>query len=154
MRIKSIYGWRGQYAKYFGLRKDYPDAAVILLEQNYRSTSDDFECCESESSKTTATVQTKNLWTENRAGEKITYYRGDSERDEARFIVSEMQNKLQIEDVNSATFAVLYRTNAQSRVIEEMLLKANVPYTMVGGRKFYDRKEIRDILRIFRPLAT
>ena len=86
------------------------------------------------------------MWTENSAGEKITYYRGDSERDEARFIVSEMQKQIADKGRKFGDFAVLYRTNAQSRVIEEMLLKANVPYTMVGGRKFYDRKEIRDIL--------
>ena len=81
--------------------KDYPDAAVILLEQNYRSTQTILNAA-NQVIRNNRNRPDKNLWTENRAGEKITYYRGDSERDEARFIVSEMQNKLQIKDVNSA----------------------------------------------------
>ena len=151
---QSIYGWRGaNMQNILDFEKDYPDAAVILLEQNYRSTQTILNAA-NQVIKNNRNRPDKNLWTENRAGEKITYYRGDSERDEARFIVSEMQK--QIADIGRkfGDFAVLYRTNAQSRVIEEMLLKANVPYTMVGGRKFYDRKEIRDILAYLSAIAN
>lgn len=151
---QSIYGWRGaNMQNILDFEKDYPDAAVILLEQNYRSTQTILNAA-NQVIKNNRNRPDKNLWTENRAGEKITYYRGDSERDEARFIVSEMQKQIADKGRKFGDFAVLYRTNAQSRVIEEMLLKANVPYTMVGGRKFYDRKEIRDILAYLSVIAN
>ena len=151
---QSIYGWRGaNMQNILDFEKDYPDAAVILLEQNYRSTQTILNAA-NQVIKNNRNRPDKNLWTENRAGEKITYYRGDSERDEARFIVSEMQKQIADRGRKFDDFAVLYRTNAQSRVIEEMLLKANVPYTMVGGRKFYDRKEIRDILAYLSAIAN
>lgn len=151
---QSIYGWRGaNMQNILDFEKDYPDAAVILLEQNYRSTQTILNAA-NQVIKNNRNRPDKNLWTENRAGEKITYYRGDSERDEARFIVSEMQKQIADRGRKFGDFAVLYRTNAQSRVIEEMLLKANVPYTMVGGRKFYDRKEIRDILAYLSAIAN
>ncbi|MUO33489.1 DNA helicase PcrA [Enterococcus gallinarum] len=151
---QSIYGWRGaNMQNILDFEKDYPDTAVILLEQNYRSTQTILNAA-NQVIKNNRNRPDKNLWTENRAGEKITYYRGDSERDEARFIVSEMQKQIADKGRKFGDFAVLYRTNAQSRVIEEMLLKANVPYTMVGGRKFYDRKEIRDILAYLSAIAN
>lgn len=151
---QSIYGWRGaNMQNILDFEKDYPDAAVILLEQNYRSTQTILNAA-NQVIRNNRNRPDKNLWTENRAGEKITYYRGDSERDEARFIVSEMQKQIADKGRKFGDFAVLYRTNAQSRVIEEMLLKANVPYTMVGGRKFYDRKEIRDILAYLSAIAN
>lgn len=151
---QSIYGWRGaNMQNILDFEKDYPDAAVILLEQNYRSTQTILNAA-NQVIKNNRNRPDKNLWTENRAGEKITYYRGDSERDEARFIVSEMQKQIADKGRKFGDFAVLYRTNAQSRVIEEMLLKANAPYTMVGGRKFYDRKEIRDILAYLSAIAN
>ena len=151
---QSIYGWRGaNMQNILDFEKDYPDAAVVLLEQNYRSTQTILNAA-NQVIKNNRNRPDKNLWTENSAGEKITYYRGDSERDEARFIVSEMQKQIADKGRKFGDFAVLYRTNAQSRVIEEMLLKANVPYTMVGGRKFYDRKEIRDILAYLSAIAN
>ncbi|MDT2687749.1 DNA helicase PcrA [Enterococcus gallinarum] len=151
---QSIYGWRGaNMQNILDFEKDYPDTAVILLEQNYRSTQTILNAA-NQVIKNNRNRPDKNLWTENRTGEKITYYRGDSERDEARFIVSEMQKQIAEKGRKFGDFAVLYRTNAQSRVIEEMLLKANVPYTMVGGRKFYDRKEIRDILAYLSAIAN
>lgn len=151
---QSIYGWRGaNMQNILDFEKDYPDAAVILLEQNYRSTQTILNAA-NQVIKNNRNRPDKNLWTENSVGEKITYYRGDSERDEARFIVSEMQKQIADKGRKFGDFAVLYRTNAQSRVIEEMLLKANVPYTMVGGRKFYDRKEIRDILAYLSAIAN
>jgi DNA helicase-2/ATP-dependent DNA helicase PcrA len=151
---QSIYGWRGaNMQNILDFEKDYPDTAVILLEQNYRSTQTILNAA-NQVIKNNRNRPDKNLWTENTAGEKITYYRGDSEQDEARFIVSEMQKQIADKGRKYGDFAVLYRTNAQSRVIEEMLLKANVPYTMVGGRKFYDRKEIRDILAYLSAIAN
>ncbi len=87
-------------------------------------------------------------------GNKITYYRGDTERDETRFIVSRIQKEMRENQRDYGDFAVLYRTNAQSRVMEEMLLKANIPYKMVGGHKFYDRKEIKDILAYLNVIAN
>ncbi|EAC9322885.1 ATP-dependent DNA helicase PcrA, partial [Listeria monocytogenes] len=151
---QSIYGWRGaNMQNILDFEKDYPDAATILLEQNYRSTQTILNAA-NQVIKNNRNRPDKNLWTENRNGEKITYYRGDSERDEARFIVSEMQKQIAEKNRKFGDFAILYRTNAQSRIIEEMLLKANVPYTMVGGRKFYDRKEIRDILAYLSAIAN
>ncbi len=151
---QSIYGWRGaNMQNILDFEKDYPDAATILLEQNYRSTQTILNAA-NQVIKNNRNRPDKNLWTENRDGEKITYYRGDSERDEARFIVSEMQKQIAEKNRKFGDFAILYRTNAQSRIIEEMLLKANVPYTMVGGRKFYDRKEIRDILAYLSAIAN
>jgi DNA helicase-2/ATP-dependent DNA helicase PcrA len=151
---QSIYGWRGaNMQNILDFEKDYPNAAVILLEQNYRSTQTILNAA-NQVIKNNRNRPDKNLWTDNQAGEKITYYRGDSERDEARFIVSEMQKQIAEKGRKFGDFAVLYRTNAQSRIIEEMLLKANVPYTMVGGRKFYDRKEIRDILAYLSAIAN
>ncbi|WBY93505.1 DNA helicase PcrA [Enterococcus casseliflavus] len=151
---QSIYGWRGaNMQNILDFEKDYPDAATILLEQNYRSTQTILNAA-NQVIKNNRNRPDKNLWTENHDGEKITYYRGDSERDEARFIVSEMHKQIAEKNRKFGDFAILYRTNAQSRIIEEMLLKANVPYTMVGGRKFYDRKEIRDILAYLSAIAN
>ncbi|OTN76283.1 ATP-dependent DNA helicase PcrA [Enterococcus sp. 8G7_MSG3316] len=151
---QSIYGWRGaNMQNILDFEKDYPNATTILLEQNYRSTQTILSAA-NQVIRNNRNRPDKKLWTENTAGEKITYYRGDSERDEARFIVSEMQKQIAEKNRKFGDFAILYRTNAQSRIIEEMLLKANVPYTMVGGRKFYDRKEIRDILAYLSAIAN
>ncbi len=151
---QSIYGWRGaNMQNILDFEKDYPDATTILLEQNYRSTQTILSAA-NQVIRNNRNRPDKKLWTENTSGEKITYYRGDSERDEARFIVSEMQKQIAEKSRKFGDFAILYRTNAQSRIIEEMLLKANVPYTMVGGRKFYDRKEIRDILAYLSAIAN
>src|SRR5699024_3801717 len=96
----------------------------------------------------------KELWTANQAGDKITYYTGQSEQDESRYVIQQIQELVQKNDYQYGDFAILYRTNAQSRVIEENLVKANLPYRMVGGHKFYDRKEIKDILAYLRLLAN
>jgi len=96
----------------------------------------------------------KKLWTDNDEGDKITYYRGQSEGDESRYVVSKMLEEMKTANYNYGDFAVLYRTNAQSRVMEENLLKSNIPYKMVGGHKFYDRKEIRDVLAYLRLIAN
>lgn len=151
---QSIYGWRGaDMRNILDFEKDYPDAAVILLEQNYRSTKNILSAA-NQVIENNSNRKPKNLWTENKEGNKITYYRADNERDETRFIVDRMQEEIRSNHRNYGDFAILYRTNAQSRVMEETLLKANIPYKMVGGHKFYDRKEIKDILAYLNVLAN
>ncbi|HAQ6569652.1 TPA: DNA helicase PcrA [Enterococcus faecium] len=151
---QSIYGWRGaDMQNILDFEKDYPDAAVILLEQNYRSTKNILSVA-NQVIENNSNRKPKNLWTENKEGNKITYYRADNERDETRFIVDRMQEEIRSNHRNYGDFAILYRTNAQSRVMEETLLKANIPYKMVGGHKFYDRKEIKDILAYLNVLAN
>ncbi|EIY5794543.1 DNA helicase PcrA [Enterococcus faecium] len=151
---QSIYGWRGaDMQNILDFEKDYPDAAVILLEQNYRSTKNILSAA-NQVIENNSNRKPKNLWTENKEGNKITYYRADNERDETRFIVDRMQEEIRSNHRNYGDFAILYRTNAQSRVMEETLLKVNIPYKMVGGHKFYDRKEIKDILAYLNVLAN
>lgn len=143
---QSIYGWRGaNMENILNFEHDYPDAKTVMLEQNYRSTQTILDAA-NEVIENNMYRRKKNLWTENGAGEPISYYRAQNENDEAHFVVSKINEEIKEHHLNYNDFAVLYRTNAQSRTIEETFLKANVPYTMVGGHKFYDRKEIRDVL--------
>src|SRR5699024_6077785 len=117
---QSIYGWRGaDMQNILDFEKDYPQSHTILLEQNYRSTQTILSAA-NQVIQNNRHRKEKKLWTENQSGEKITYYRGDSERDEAQFIVQSIQAALGKENKNYGDFAVLYRTNAQSRVVEEM----------------------------------
>ncbi|MEQ3444532.1 DNA helicase PcrA [Enterococcus cecorum] len=151
---QSIYGWRGaDMQNILDFEKDYPDAQVILLEQNYRSTKNILKAA-NQVIENNVNRKKKNLWTENETGKKIQYYRGDNERHEAQFIVKEINDHIQRQGKNYGDFAILYRTNAQSRVVEEMLLKSSIPYKMVGGQKFYERKEIRDILAYLAMIAN
>ena len=151
---QSIYGWRGaDMQNILDFEKDYPDAEVILLEQNYRSTQTILNAA-NQVIQNNHNRRKKKLWTENQDGQLITYYRGESERDEAQFIVREIQRLIFDEKKKYGDFAVLYRTNAQSRAVEDTLVKANIPYTMVGGHKFYDRKEIKDILAYLSAIAN
>ncbi|GMQ74460.1 DNA helicase PcrA [Tetragenococcus halophilus] len=151
---QSIYGWRGaDMQNILDFEKDYPEAQTIYLEQNYRSTKNILQAA-NQVITNNQNRKDKNLWTDNTAGQTISYYRGDSERDEAQFVVKNIQQTIDAEEKKYGDFAVLYRTNAQSRVIEEMLLKANIPYTMVGGHKFYDRKEIKDVLAYLNAIAN
>ena len=146
---QSIYGWRGaNMQNILDFKKDYQDAQVILLEQNYRSTQTILDAANSVI-KNNAQRQVKTLWTENGKGDKITYYRAQSDRDEAYFIIRQIETMMRQEHYKYGDFAVLYRTNAQSRSIEEAFLKSSIPYKIVGGHKFYDRKEIRDALAYF-----
>lgn len=143
---QSIYGWRGaNMNNILNFEKDYPDAKTVMLEQNYRSTSTILNAANAVIDNNTVR-RPKKLWTENADGESITYYRASSESEEALYIISEIKKAIENKTATYNDFAVLYRTNAQSRSIEDKLVKANIPYTMVGGSKFYDRKEIRDIL--------
>ncbi|MFY9901618.1 MAG: DNA helicase PcrA [Trichococcus sp.] len=151
---QSIYGWRGaDMENILNFEKDYPDAKVVLLEQNYRSTKKILRAA-NDVIQNNVNRKEKELWTDNPDGENIVYYRGQSEHDEARYVISKMQQEVRENKRQYGDFAVLYRTNAQSRVIEENLLKSNIPYKMVGGRKFYDRKEIKDLLAYLRLIVN
>lgn len=142
---QSIYSWRGaNFKNILNFEKDYKDAKVILLEQNYRSTKTILNAANSVI-KNNVQKKDKNLWTENEEGEKIKYVRALDEKDEASFVTKEVK-KLRNEGVSLDDIAVLYRTNAQSRTIEEGFLNSNIPYRIVGAYAFYSRKEIKDLL--------
>lgn len=151
---QSIYRWRGaDIANILSFEKDYPNAQVILLEQNYRSTKR-ILLAANEVIGRNMNRKPKNLWTENSEGSKIFYYRADSEQGEAQFVVGKIKELMKKDNRKLSDVAILYRTNAQSRVMEEVLLKSNIDYSIVGGIKFYDRKEIKDILAYLRLIAN
>nr|WP_199774745.1 DNA helicase PcrA [Latilactobacillus sakei] len=151
---QSIYGWRGaDISNIMNFEHDYPDAKSVMLEQNYRSTKTILEAANGVINRNTFR-KPKELWTQNEEGQPITYYRGQSERDESLFVITKIQEEMQKNHRKYGDFAVLYRTNAQSRTIEEAFVKANMPYKMVGGHKFYDRKEIKDILAYLRLVVN
>lgn len=151
---QSIYRWRGaDIANILSFEKDYPNAKVILLEQNYRSTKTILQAA-NEVIKNNLNRKPKNLWTENPEGNQIFYYRADSEQTEAQFVAGKIKEQVESGKRKYSDFAILYRTNAQSRVMEEVLLKSNIEYSIVGGIKFYDRKEIKDILAYLRLIAN
>ena len=150
---QSIYGWRGAAMQnILDFEKDYPEAKVVLLEENYRSTKTILQAA-NEVIRNNRNRRPKNLWTQNEDGEDIVYYRANDEQDEALFVARTI-DQLSREGYSHRDFAVLYRTNAQSRTVEEALLKANIPYTMVGGTKFYSRKEIRDVISYLNLIAN
>lgn len=151
---QSIYGWRGaNMDNIMNFEHDYPAAKSVMLEQNYRSTKTILEAANGVINHNQYR-KPKELWTDNQDGELITYYRGQSERDESLFVITKIQEEMATNHRHFGDFAVLYRTNAQSRVIEESFVKANMPYKMVGGHKFYDRKEIKDILAYLRLVVN
>lgn len=142
---QSIYSWRGaNFKNILNFEKDYKNAKVILLEQNYRSTKTILNAANSVI-KNNIEKKDKNLWTDNEDGEKIKYVRLLDEKDEAAFVTKEVK-KLKDNGVSLDDIAVLYRTNAQSRTIEEGFLGSNIPYRIVGAFAFYSRKEIKDLL--------
>ena len=146
---QSIYAWRGADIKnILDFEKDYPSAQMIKLECNYRSTANILEAANAVIANNTER-KPKSLWTENEKGELITYYHAADERDEGRFVVEKMM-QLHREGVKYGAMSILYRTNTQSRVFEEMLVRTGIPYIVVGGQKFYERKEIKDILGYLR----
>jgi DNA helicase-2/ATP-dependent DNA helicase PcrA len=150
---QSIYQFRGaDISIILSFEKDYKNTNVIKLEQNYRSTKRILQAA-NEVIKKNMSRKDKNLWTENDEGSKLCYYRGDNEHDEAYFITQKIQETVQ-KGNNYKDIAILYRTNAQSRVIEEVFLKSNISYKIVGGTKFYDRKEIKDILAYLRLISN
>ncbi|UOE94494.1 DNA helicase PcrA [Alkalihalobacillus sp. LMS39] len=151
---QSIYRWRGaDIANILSFEEDYPNATVIMLEQNYRSTKTILQAA-NEVIGNNSNRKPKNLWTENEEGQKIFYYEADTEQDESFFVTDKIKEATRLGTYKNADIAILYRTNAQSRVIEEMLLKSNIEYNIVGGTKFYDRKEIKDILAYLRLVAN
>ncbi|WP_339206776.1 DNA helicase PcrA [Bacillus sp. FSL W8-1143] len=151
---QSIYRWRGaDITNILSFEKDYPSSEVILLEQNYRSTKRILNAANTVI-QNNSNRKPKNLWTENDEGAKIAYYRADNEFGEGQFVAGKIHQLYQSGKRKLSDFAILYRTNAQSRVIEETLLKSNIQYNIVGGTKFYDRKEIKDILAYLRLVAN
>lgn len=142
---QSIYSWRGaNFKNILNFEKDYQNAKVILLEQNYRSTKTILNAANSVI-KNNINKKDKNLWTDNETGEKIKYVRTNDEKDEASYVTREIRNLVN-NGVSLDDIAVLYRTNAQSRTIEEGFLNSNIPYRIVGAFAFYSRKEIKDLL--------
>lgn len=142
---QSIYSWRGaNFKNILNFEKDYKNAKVILLEQNYRSTKTILNAANSVI-KNNINKKDKNLWTDNSIGEKIKYVRTNDEKDEASYVTREIRNLVN-NGVSLDDIAVLYRTNAQSRTIEEGFLNSNIPYKIVGSFAFYSRKEIKDLL--------
>ena len=149
---QSIYGWRGaDIRNILDFEKDYPKAKLLKLEQNYRSTTVILDAANAVIENNTGR-KPKKLWTKNAAGAAITYYNAMDERDEARFVVEQAQMLIRSGKFTYGDMAVLYRTNTQSRVFEEMLIKSGISYSMVGGVKFYDRKEIRDVMAYLKLL--
>ena len=148
---QSIYSFRGSnYRNILNFEKDYKDCDTILLEQNYRSTSTILNSA-NDVIKNNKHRKDKKLWTENGEGEKLQYYKALDEKDEAAYVVGEI-DKLIENGVSRSDIAILYRTNAQSRVMEEALLKENIPYKVVGSFYFYNRKEIKDLICYLRLL--
>ena len=146
---QSIYSFRGaNYKNILNFEKDYKDAKTILLEENYRSTSNILDAA-NQVIKNNKQKKDKNLWTSRGEGEKIKYYRAFNERDEAQYVIRKIK-ELVNKDVKYQDIAVLYRTNAQSRVLEEEMLKENLPYKVIGSFTFYSRKEIKDLMAYLR----
>lgn len=151
---QSIYRWRGaDIQNILSFEKDYPNAKVIYLEQNYRSTRSILDAANHVINHNLGR-KPKKLWTENDAGNKILYYQGESEREEAFFVTEKIQELIASNEFTPEDIAVLYRTNAQSRAVEDTLMKANMNYQVVGGLKFYERKEIKDLLAYLRLIAN
>jgi DNA helicase II / ATP-dependent DNA helicase PcrA len=151
---QSIYRWRGaDIANILSFEKDYDNATAIFLEQNYRSTQTILNAANAVI-ENNMNRKPKNLWTENMKGNQISYYRAGTEQEEGHFIAGKINEYIQQGKRLYKDIAILYRTNAQSRVIEEVFLKSNIPYKIIGGTKFYDRKEIKDILAYLRLIAN
>lgn len=143
---QSIYGWRGaDINNILSFEKDYPKAMIAKLEQNYRSTSIILESANSVI-RNNGQRRAKKLWTERQSGEKIQLYKASDEKQEASYIAAEIYKRQKEQQRPLKDFAVLYRMNAQSRVIEEALIRAQIPYRIYGSLKFYDRKEIKDVM--------
>ena len=150
---QSIYGWRGaDIRNILDFEKDYPDATVIKLEQNYRSSANILDAANQVIAHNAGRKE-KALWTEKGPGEKLHLYAAGDERDEAAWIAGRIRQFNKAGE-NFGNCAILYRTNAQSRVIEEMLMRSGIPYKVFGGLKFYDRKEVRDVVAYLRVIVN
>ncbi|MEG2316096.1 MAG: 3'-5' exonuclease, partial [Clostridia bacterium] len=150
---QSIYGWRGaDIRNILDFEKDFPDAVVIKLEQNYRSTANILDAANQVIAHNTGRME-KVLWTELPAGAPIKLFSAGDEREEAAWICDRMQ-QMKLADHDYGSMAILYRSNAQSRVMEEMLVRAGIPYRVYGGLRFYDRKEVKDIVAYLRCIVN
>ena len=150
---QSIYGWRGaDIRNILDFEKDYPDATVIKLEQNYRSTANILDAANQVIAHNAGRKE-KALWTEAGEGEPIKLFCAGDEREEAAWVADKVRHLVRAGE-SYGDVAVLYRTNAQSRVIEEMLMRAAIPYKVFGGQKFYDRKEVRDVIAYLRVIVN
>ena len=151
---QSVYKFRGaDHRNLMRFEEEFPDASIIVLDQNYRSTATILDAANAVIANNAAR-RPKHLWTEQVGGELITRYHAEDERDEASFIVSEIDRLVDVEQIRYGDVAVFYRTNAQSRVIEESFVRSGLPYRIVGGTKFYDRREIKDALAYLRSLSN
>ncbi len=151
---QSIYAFRGATIRnILQFEEDYPDATTILLEQNYRSTQTILSAANAVIERNESR-RPKNLWTNAGSGARITGYVADTEHDEAQFVADEIDRLTDKGDAKAGDVAVFYRTNAQSRVFEEIFIRVGLPYKVVGGVRFYERKEVRDVLAYLRVLAN
>ena len=151
---QSIYRWRGaDIRNILDFENDFPNAAIFKLEQNYRSTKVILAAAGGVISNNTER-KPKTLWTENESGEPVVYYTGMTERDEADFIAREIARLTTSDGFRPADFVVFYRVNAQSRVIEEALVRRRIPYYVVGGVRFYEQRDVKDLLAYLRVLAN
>jgi DNA helicase-2/ATP-dependent DNA helicase PcrA len=151
---QSIYAFRGATIRnILAFEQDYPDARTILLEQNYRSTQTILSAANAVISRNESR-KPKNLWSDAGAGERVVGYVADNEHDEASFVAGEVDRLADEEGVSHSQIAVFYRTNAQSRVFEEVFIRVGLPYKVVGGVRFYERREVRDALAYLRLLAN
>ncbi|MEU5886678.1 DNA helicase PcrA [Streptomyces sp. NPDC047461] len=151
---QSIYAFRGATIRnILQFEEDYPNATTILLEQNYRSTQTILSAANAVIERNESR-RPKNLWTNAGAGARITGYVADTEHDEAQFVAEEIDRLTDSGDAKAGDVAVFYRTNAQSRVFEEIFIRVGLPYKVVGGVRFYERKEVRDVLAYLRVLAN
>lgn len=151
---QSIYEWRGaDVQNILSFEKDYPDATVIKLEENYRSTKTILNLANAVIANN-STRKDKALWTQNAEGEKVVYYEAEDDRDEAYFIVRQIKDMMMKSDYHYRDFSILIRTTAQFRSIEQVLLDAHVPYKIYGGIKFFQRREIKDILAYLYVIAN
>ncbi len=151
---QGVYSWRGATIKnLLDFERDYPDAAVFLMEQNYRSTQNILEIANA-LIKNNVQRKPKSLWTESESGELTVHFRGDDEHEEAMFIAEELERLTGEEGYRFRDVAVFYRTNAQSRVLEDVFMRMGTPYKVFGGVRFYQRKEIKDVLAYLRLLVN
>ncbi|OZU87683.1 DNA helicase PcrA [Virgibacillus indicus] len=151
---QSIYRWRGaDITNILSFEKDYPTSRTVFLEQNYRSTKSILAAANKVIGNNSGR-KPKNLWTENADGKNINYFQGATEQEEALYVTDKIQELTRNEGYSAGDVAILYRTNAQSRAIEDTLMKSNISYQMVGGTKFYERKEIKDMIAYLRLITN
>ncbi len=151
---QSVYSWRGADVRFIlAFERDYPDAVVIKLEQNYRSTRTILDAAYQVVKHNVGRTD-KKLWTENAGGEPINVYEAVSEQDEADYVATTIDRAVKEQGQSYDDYAILYRTNAQSRIFEEMLLRRRIPYKLVGGPRFYERREVKDLLAYLRLILN